>query len=128
MLSDYCDGSVYKNHRLYSLDEQSLQIMMYYDDVEVCNPLGSRAKKHKLGEEKTQCLCICYYKDTTALFYYTLGNISPRYRSSLRAIQLLAVLKTSDLQKYGCRKVLEQFMDDIKLLEQVINLNTVDPP
>ncbi len=26
-----------------------LEIMAYYDDVEVCNPLGLHAKKHKLG-------------------------------------------------------------------------------
>ena len=27
----------------------SLQIMLYYDDLEACNPLGSKAKIHKLG-------------------------------------------------------------------------------
>ena len=28
----------------------ALQIMLYYDEVEVCNPLGSNRKKHKLGK------------------------------------------------------------------------------
>ena len=28
----------------------SLQIQLYYDELEVCNPLGSKAKKHKLGK------------------------------------------------------------------------------
>lgn len=50
LLGDYCDGSYYKSHPLFSQDQTSLQIHMYYDDVEVCNPLGSRAKKHKLGK------------------------------------------------------------------------------
>ena len=27
-----------------------LEIIAYYDDVEMCNPIGSRAKKHKLGK------------------------------------------------------------------------------
>lgn len=49
LLSDYCDGSVYKSHPLFSQNHQGLQIIAYYDDVEVCNPLGSKAKKHKLG-------------------------------------------------------------------------------
>ena len=50
LLSDYCDGSVYKSHPLFSLSScLSLELLVYYDDVEVCNPLGSRAKKHKLG-------------------------------------------------------------------------------
>jgi hypothetical protein len=49
LLSDYCDGSLYNSHNLFSKDHTALQLIVYYDDVEVCNPLGSRAKKHKLG-------------------------------------------------------------------------------
>lgn len=26
-----------------------LQIILYYDELELCNPLGSRRKKHKIG-------------------------------------------------------------------------------
>ena len=33
----------------YSNDHTALQITLYYDELEVCNPLGSRRKKHKLG-------------------------------------------------------------------------------
>ena len=40
-----------------------------------------------------------------ALFYYALGNIPPKYRSSLGAIQLFAVLKTGYLEKYGCNSI-----------------------
>lgn len=49
LLGDYCDGSTFSNHPLFGTDPTALQIFLYYDDVEVCNPLGSRAKKHKLG-------------------------------------------------------------------------------
>jgi hypothetical protein len=35
----------------------------------------------------------------TGLFYYTLGNISPKYRSQLKAIQLLAVAKRPVIKK-----------------------------
>lgn len=64
MLSDYCDGSVYHSHRLFSNVPSSLEILAYYDDVEVCNPLGSRSKKHKLGMYivyNTYCLCNIYF-------------------------------------------------------------------
>jgi hypothetical protein len=47
LLGDYCDGSVYNSHPLFSANPKALQLILYYDDV---NPLGSRAKKHKLGE------------------------------------------------------------------------------
>lgn len=41
---------VFQTHPLFSKDPSGLQIMLYYDDVEVCNPLGSKAKIHKLGK------------------------------------------------------------------------------
>ena len=45
-LEDYCDGTQFAEHPLFSLDECGLQVMLYYDDVEVCNPLGSSATVH----------------------------------------------------------------------------------
>ena len=30
-------------------DPSAFQVQLYYDEVEICNPLGSKAKKHKLG-------------------------------------------------------------------------------
>ena len=53
LLGDYCDGSIFKNHPLFSADPKALQIMLYYHDVEVVNPIGSRTKTHKLGT----CAC-----------------------------------------------------------------------
>lgn len=50
MLRDYCDGKVYKKHALFSTKKNSLQINFYFDEVELCNALGSKAKIHKLGE------------------------------------------------------------------------------
>lgn len=49
LIGDYCDGSLYSSHELFSRNRTALEVMIYYDDVEVCNPLGSRTKKHKLG-------------------------------------------------------------------------------
>ena len=56
------------------------------------------------------------------LFYYTLGNIRPCYRSTLKAIQLISIFKVRDLQEVGINAVLTPFMNDLKLLEQVIFL------
>ena len=50
MLSDFCDGSYFKSHHLFGSHKNALQIMFYYDDIEMCNPLGSHTKKHKLGK------------------------------------------------------------------------------
>ena len=49
LIGDFCDSVSYSEHPLFSRDHQALQIMLYYDDLEICNPLGSKAKIHKLG-------------------------------------------------------------------------------
>ena len=49
-LGDYCDGSQFQQHPLFQKDPCALQIHFYYDDVEVCNPLGSKAVIHKVGK------------------------------------------------------------------------------
>ena len=36
LLSDYCDGTIYQSHDLFSTVPSSLEILAYYDDVEVC--------------------------------------------------------------------------------------------
>ena len=49
LLGDYCDGEDFKSHPLFSSDPHALQILLFFDELEVCNPLGSRANKHKIG-------------------------------------------------------------------------------
>ena len=67
-----------------------------------------------------QCILQCHASlHNIALFYYTLGNISPKYRSMLEGIQLLSVVKSSVMEKYGPDLVLQSFMHDLHLLEQV---------
>jgi hypothetical protein len=53
-------------------------------------------------------------------FYYTLGNIRPLYRSSLKAIQLLCLCKSAMIKKYGIDEVLQPFIVDLQKLEQVL--------
>ena len=49
-MRDYCDGVAYNSHPLFSMRRDCLELILYYDDVEICNPLGSRRCKHKIGE------------------------------------------------------------------------------
>lgn len=50
LLEDFCDGQNFSTHPLFSIEAKGLQIFLYYDEVKVCNPLGSRVKVHKIGE------------------------------------------------------------------------------
>jgi len=49
ILGYYCDGSIFNSHPLYSREKNGLQILFYFDELEICNPLGSKTKIHKLG-------------------------------------------------------------------------------
>ena len=53
------------------------------------------------------------------VFYYMLGNIRPVFRSSLQAVQLLAVARAEDIHLYGCTALLRPFVDAMKLLSRV---------
>ena len=55
----------------------------------------------------------------TAFFYYTLGNLSPKYQSSQLSIQLLIAVKTCFLFRYGADKVLNPVLEEITQLEMV---------
>ena len=38
-------------------------------------------------------------------FYFTLGNVNPKFRSKLKSIQLVALVKRVHLVKYGMNAV-----------------------
>ena len=115
-MKNFCDGSLYQEHPLFSTDPNALQIILNYDDVEICNPLGSKAKVHKLG---MLILHYCFITLYLGIFYYTLGNLRPHLRSSLKSVQLVCIVKVKYIQKYGINSVLEPFMNDVHLLEKV---------
>ena len=50
-MRDFCDGELFKpgHHPLFSVNNKAVQILLYYDDFEVANPLGAKATVHKLG-------------------------------------------------------------------------------
>lgn len=49
LMADICDGPGVLDHPLFGQDQHALQLILFYDSVEICNPLGANTKKHKLG-------------------------------------------------------------------------------
>ena len=47
-MRDINDVTYIKNNPLFVKFPSAFQIVIYYDDIEVCNPLGSSAGVHKL--------------------------------------------------------------------------------
>lgn len=147
-------------------------ILLYNDDIEICNPLGSHRSVHKMSKwclwTKTTlhtCTCstsaihychgvhelnafffvltqhssnlvpvwtgyalfpscqkalltLCLFV-ASGMFYYLLANISPQYRSQIKAIQLVCVAPSSAVTNHGVDAILEPFVEDVKKLEKV---------
>lgn len=79
---DICDGEFIRNSPFFQQNPNAIQVILNTDDVEIVNPLGSHIKKHKL-----------------TMFYFTIANIPPQYRSKLHIIQLLAIAKKNVWKK-----------------------------
>jgi len=98
---DYDDGNWCKNSSLFK-HWKSLRILGYSDDIEVVNPIGTSTKKHKL-----------------TLFFFTLLNIPPKWRSKLSCIQLIAVAKTQDCKEFGLELLLHDFIQGLAVLHGI---------
>ena len=102
-LEDFCDGDLFQcRHELFSSDPHALQIIGYFDELEITNPLGAYVKKHKVG-----------------VVSFFLGNIHPKYRSRLCAVNLVAVAKVHVIEKYGINEILKPFVEDLNQLATV---------
>ena len=59
-----------------------------------------------------------YISSISAVFYYIIGNIRPELRSTQRAIQMIACVKSNYIKKYGFKPILDPFIDDAKVYQQ----------
>ena len=66
-LGDFCDGSLFKGHTLFQIYTDALQFILHFDELEVCNPLGSHSGVHKLG---IHIICSMYTKCTVLHVMY----------------------------------------------------------
>lgn len=105
-LYDIADGELMKSHPLFSAQPSALQIIIYSDGIELCNLLGS----HGTSNNKL------------VMFYSTLGNINPKYRSKLAAIRLLAIAKRSELSECGVDAILRKLLEDLVRLYEGVKI------
>nr|XP_046269580.1 uncharacterized protein LOC124072313 isoform X1 [Scatophagus argus] len=95
------DGEYYKQNPFLSGEGFRIAVNLYVDDFEICNPLGTSRKKHKLCG-----------------VYWVLGNLPPGSHSKLTSIYLAVLCKSDDVKAYGYEKVLEPLLQDLYILEQ----------
>lgn len=97
----YGDGACFKDNVFLNEEEFRIALFLYIDDFEVANPLGTSRKKHK----------------QTAI-YWVLGNLHPKYRSSLPSIQLALLCKANTIKDHGYGETLRPLIQDLVFLKQ----------
>ena len=99
LVEDFCNGQRFKSHPIFSSNPHALQLIGYFDELEVCNPLRTHTKTHKLG-----------------IFLFTLGNIPPMQRSTVQTHFLFATATRPNIEKYGLDSILRPFIDELHCL------------
>lgn len=95
------DGTHFKENAFLSTESVTISLLLYIDDFEVCNPLGTSRRKHKI----------------TAV-YWVLANVPPQFRATLKSIYLALLCKAVDVKKYGYEAVLQPLLKDLVQLEE----------
>ena len=80
VMKDFHDGS-YARQNPFLSSSNTMSIILYIDDFEVTNPLSPKAGTHKLGA-----------------VYFTISNVPPKFRSTLKNMFLLMLYNSSDAQ------------------------------
>ncbi|KAJ8018321.1 hypothetical protein HOLleu_43753 [Holothuria leucospilota] len=107
VLTTYRDGTLFKNRYRQEGDVLILPLLLYNDDFETANPLGSRKGKHKISAFYTSVLCL------------------PRkYQSRLENILLTALVTSALITKHGINSVVKVIKEEVQSLSNTcLNIN-----
>lgn len=95
------DSCYFRQNSLCTKKDKEITLALYIDEFEVCNPLGTSRKIHKIVG-----------------VYWIVLNLPAQFRAGLTSIQLAALGKSVDVRKFGYEKFLEPLIKDLKLIEQ----------
>lgn len=99
ILLNFVQGSVWKDKEKYHESQTVLPIVLFFDDYEIGNPLGSHSGIHKLGA-----------------VYISIPCIPPHRQSSLNTIFLALLFHSSDRQKFGNNVIFKPLIDELNYL------------
>lgn len=81
--------------------EDIISIVLYQDEFEIANPLGSATGQFKLLG-----------------VYMTLGNLPLQYRSRVESLQMTILCRQKDVKEFGLEEVLQPLTHDLALLKK----------
>jgi hypothetical protein len=109
-MSSFTDGEVFKDSCFFLFHPNALRLHFYFDEFEVCNPLGSKRGKHKV-----------------LAVYFVLGNLDCKYWSEMKFVHLCLLVRYQHLTFYDehYAKVLHPLVEELQVLaSEGFNINT----
>ena len=100
VVKDCRDGLNFRQNEFFKQNPTAVPLLLFQDELEVANPLGSGKTKHKI-----QCT------------YFTTLEIVPALRSKVKSIQLCSLVLSRHWKKHGNSKCNRNLLEDLKVLE-----------
>ncbi|KAH7954539.1 hypothetical protein HPB49_019568 [Dermacentor silvarum] len=104
MLRNFCDGLMYKEKIsaiLQNGSQYTLFLVLYSDEIDIVNPLGSKRGIHKL-----------------LVVYFSVLNLHACYRSQLCTIHVAVIARYKIVVEHGIEAVLEPLLRDVSALQK----------
>lgn len=101
VLSDICDGQVFKSNQFFIANPGGLKLILYQDAFEVVNPLGLAKKAHRV-----------------LAVYLSVANLPVHVWSNTDLMSLVLLCGEDDLKHFGCAKVFADMLLDVKDFEE----------
>lgn len=98
--SNVRDGKYFRTNPYFTANPNAIPIMLFQDELEIVNPLGSGKTKHKLN-----------------MTYFTTYEVQAQFRSKVQSIQLVSIVPSRIWKQYGNLLTNSRLVMDLKLLE-----------
>ena len=99
-IADARDGTKMTNNIFFKQNPEAVPLLIFEDELEVANPLGSAKTKHKIN--------CCYY---------TTLHVQSALRGRVKSIQLVSLISSKTWKKYGNIEANKLLLSDLKDLE-----------
>ena len=100
VVKDVRDGVFFQQNPYFNENPQSVPILIFQDELEICNPLGSGKAKHKFNAT-----------------YYTVLDVQSALRSKVKSIQLISLVNSKLWKKFGNKRCNNELLTDLLDLE-----------
>ena len=102
VIKDIRDGDCFLTNTFFKENPQAVPLLVFVDELEICNPLGAGKTKHKIN-----------------CSYVTNLEVQPALRSKVKSIQLVSLCLSKVWKKFGNEACNRRFIEDLKDLEDV---------